>query len=170
VTWEAIGAIGEVGGTVAVLATLLLLYRQIKQSSEITKAQIDTMAKDQLAQLTIHPVVTPNLARIIEVGQSQDPSQLTDDEIRSVFWWFTTYGTILEGMFIRWQQDQLDDEMWRGYERILLGALASPLGRRWWRAEMTPFSRRFRAHFDELLASPDTDTSWNVTTPHVEKV
>ena len=82
--WEAIGAIGEVGGTIAVVATLVLLYRQIKQSSEVTKAQIDTMAKGQLAQLTLHPVVTPNLARIIEVGQSQDPSELSPDETRSV--------------------------------------------------------------------------------------
>ncbi len=27
--WEAIGAIGEVGGAIAVVATLLLLYRQM---------------------------------------------------------------------------------------------------------------------------------------------
>jgi hypothetical protein len=35
--WETITALGEVGGSIAVVATLVLLYRQIKQSSAITK-------------------------------------------------------------------------------------------------------------------------------------
>jgi len=166
--WEAIGALGEVGGTIAVVATLVLLYRQIKQSSEVTQAQIDTMAKDQLAQLTLQPVVTPNLARIIEIGQSEDPSELTSDEIRSVLWWFTSYGTILEGMYLRWQAHQLDDEMWQGYEKIMLGALVSPLGQQWWNAEMTPFSISFRAYFEAKLAAPDTDTSWKLPVPMEE--
>jgi hypothetical protein len=72
---------------------------------------------------------------------------------------------ILEGMFIRWRQDQLDDEMWRGYETMMLGVLVSPLGRQWWESEMTPFGSGFRAHFDEKLAAPATDTSWKLPTP-----
>ncbi len=158
--WDAIGAVGEVGGSIAVVATLILLYRQLKQSSEVTRANIDTMAKGQLANLTLQPVITPDLARIIDVAASADPSDLVEDEILRPFWWFTYYGTILEGMFIRWREGQLSDEMWIGYERIMLGVLASPLGRHWWDVEMTPFSQRFRSHFDTLLADPKTDTSW----------
>ena len=165
--WEAIGALGEVGGTIAVVATLALLYRQIRLSSEITKAQIDTMAKDQLAQLTLQAVVTPDLARIVEDAQSPDPSSLTEDEIRRAFWWFTSYGTILEGMFLRRQAGQLSEEMWLGYERIMLGVLVSPVGSKWWNDEMTPFSANFRSHFDTLLASPDTDTTWKLASPNL---
>jgi nitrate reductase gamma subunit len=127
--WEAIGAIGEVGGTIAVVATLFLLYRQIKQSSVVAKVQIDTMAKDQFARLTLQPVVTPDLARIIEVGHSQDPSPLSPDEVRSVFWWFTSYGTILEGMFIRWKQHQLAaPNSWDPYKLERPGRRRAPRG------------------------------------------
>ena len=160
--WEAIGAVGEVGGTIAVVVTLILLYRQIRQSADITQAQIDMMAKDQLVNLTLQAVVTPNLARTIEIAQSTDPSSLTEDEIRQAFWWFTSYGTILEGMFIRWKKIQLSNEMWIGYEKIMLGVLVSPLGQKWWLAEMTPFSSSFRAHFDSLLTSGTADTSWKL--------
>ena len=160
--WEAIGALGEVGGTLAVVATLAILYRQIKLSSEITKAQMDTMAKDQLAHLTLQAVVTPDLARIIEVAHSPDPSSLTEDEVRRAYWWYTSYGTILEGMYLRRKAGQLSEDMWIGYERIMLGAIVSPVGLKWWKEEMTPFSTEFRAHFDLLLADPETDTSWNV--------
>ena len=112
--WEAIGAIGEVGGTIAVVATLIVLYRQIKLSSDITKAQMDTMAKDQLAHLTLQAVVTPDLARIIEIAHSSDPSSLTEDEVRRAYWWYTSYGTILEGMFLRREAGQLSEDMWVG--------------------------------------------------------
>ena len=169
-TWEAIAALGEVGGSIAVVATLVLLYRQIKQSSAITKAQIDTMAKDQLAHLTMQPVAIPELARIIEVAQSEDPTALAEDEIRRAYWWFTSYGTILEGMFIRFKENQLSEEMWRGYESIMLGVLVSPLGQKWWHAEMTPFSRTFRAHFDTLLAAPQTDTSWKLPSANLSPI
>ena len=84
--WEAIGAIGEVGGAIAVVATLLLLYRQIRQSSEVTIAQVDMMAKDQMAYLTSIPTRTPDLARILQVALSEGSTEeLTDDEKRKVF-------------------------------------------------------------------------------------
>ena len=158
--WDAIGAVAEVGGSIAVVATLILLYRQLKQSSAVTRAHIDSMAKDQLANLTLQPVVTPDLARLIDIAASGDPSALADDEILRAFWWFTHYGTILEGMLMRWREGQLSEEMWLGYERIMLGVLVSPLGKRWWDAEMTPFSHKFRSHFDSMLADSETDTSW----------
>jgi hypothetical protein len=46
--WEAIGALGEVGSTVAVVVTLVFLYRQMKLSSDITRTQIDTMEEHPL--------------------------------------------------------------------------------------------------------------------------
>ncbi len=98
--------------------------------------------------------------RLIDIAASGDPSALADDEILRAFWWFTHYGTILEGMFMRWREGQLSEEMWLGYERIMLGVLVSPLGKRWWDAEMTPFSHKFRSHFDSMLADSETDTSW----------
>jgi hypothetical protein len=40
VNWEAIGAIGEVGGAVAVIVTLVYLAKQIGQNSTIIKADM----------------------------------------------------------------------------------------------------------------------------------
>ena len=161
--WEAMGAIGEVGGSIAVVATLVLLYRQIKLSSEVTRAQIDTMMKDQMAQHTMQPAIVPDLARIIEIA-SNDSGELTEDERRRVFWWFSYYGSILEGMFIRWQQNQLSDELWRGYEQIMLGVLSTQHGQQWWQSQMTPYSKSFRLHFEEKMADPSADKSWRLPT------
>lgn len=37
--WQALGAIGELGGAIGVVATLVYLSIQIRQNSAVTKAQ-----------------------------------------------------------------------------------------------------------------------------------
>lgn len=50
--WEAIGAIGEVGGAVAVVATLIYLTLQLRQNSALLKAQLATASRESTNQLT----------------------------------------------------------------------------------------------------------------------
>lgn len=49
--WDAIGAIAEVCGALAVLATLIYLALQIKQQSEVTRAQVHQQRADSVSQL-----------------------------------------------------------------------------------------------------------------------
>ncbi len=101
------------------------------------------------------------MARILEVADTA-PEELTDDEKRKVFWWYSYYGAVLEGWFIRWTKNQLDDEMWTGYERMMVGVLSRPVGQEWWASGMTPFTTSFRNHYEAKVAEINVDETWSL--------
>jgi len=51
--WEAIGAIGEVGGAVAVIATVIYLARQIRQNTSALRSTATQAAHDQAAKTKV---------------------------------------------------------------------------------------------------------------------
>jgi len=51
--WDAIGAIAEVCGALAALVTLVYLAVQIKQQSEVTRAQVHQQRTDSVFQLVV---------------------------------------------------------------------------------------------------------------------
>jgi heme/copper-type cytochrome/quinol oxidase subunit 1 len=71
--WEAIGAIGELIGAVAVVVTLLYLVKQIKQNTESTKAVgLQTWQSDSTAHwlsLATNPDLSWAAAVIARVSQ-----------------------------------------------------------------------------------------------------
>ena len=48
INWEALGAIGEIGGVIVVIATLVYLARQIRQSNQIALASTEITVRDNL--------------------------------------------------------------------------------------------------------------------------
>ena len=49
--WDALGAIAEAGGAIAVVATLVYLSIQVKYSYKSTRADIDQRLNDEMAQI-----------------------------------------------------------------------------------------------------------------------
>ena len=72
--WEAIGAVGEVGGFVAVLITLIYLTLQIKQSNLQTRVLLQDSLNQHSMALWRAVMTTPALAELI--------AQAVDEEVR----------------------------------------------------------------------------------------
>ena len=77
--WDAIGAIGEIIGAIAVVATLAYLARQVKTQNTST----EVMMYDSVIESFSTPVAmiaeNVEVARIWRVGLSE-PNSLNDDE------------------------------------------------------------------------------------------
>jgi hypothetical protein len=77
--WEAIGAVAEILGASAVVASLLYLARQMRHNATATQAA----RRDTIAQLTTDVLLQiasdAELASIFRRGQN-DPASLNDDE------------------------------------------------------------------------------------------
>ena len=65
--WDAIGAVGELVGAAAVVLTLFYLARQIKTSSDISKADLFERSNDRFSRVRSiviqHPEIALNMGR-----------------------------------------------------------------------------------------------------------
>ena len=65
-SWEAIGAIGDIGGAVAVIATLFFLYKQIRLNTrELERANLHQSAQSTMS----------NNALYVQIWQTVDAGQ-----------------------------------------------------------------------------------------------
>ena len=74
-SWEAVGAVGEILGAVAVLATLIYLARQIKQSNRVSKFETSRDVMAGFDQTTRILAVDKELVEAIlkTPGQQSEP-------------------------------------------------------------------------------------------------
>jgi len=73
--WDAIGAIGEVAGAVAVVLTLFYLARQIKTSSDVSKAELFERSNDRFSRVRSIVIQHPEIAL-----NMRDPKGLTEEQ------------------------------------------------------------------------------------------
>jgi len=74
--WDAISAIAEVAGVIAVLFTLLYLARQIKSSSDVSKAELFERTQDRFSRVRSMFMQYPEIALKLS-----DPKDLTEEQI-----------------------------------------------------------------------------------------
>jgi len=128
--WDAIGAVGEVGGAVAVVASLIYVARQIRQNTEQAKLA-SSHAVDTSNMLAFDPVYMAENSAIWTKGHST-PEALNDHE-RHIFNMLmarillTSFNTTsyhhARGMF--------DDELYQPNVNYFSTLLSSP-GGQWW--------------------------------------
>lgn len=106
--WDAIGAIGEIVGAMAVLVTLIYLAVQIRQSSDTQRAQ----THQQLAHERTH-----NLRMLIENKEIRDATAkaqfgklLTVDEQRILYWFTVLNLRAYENELYQHSKGMIEDE------------------------------------------------------------
>ena len=147
--WDAIGAVGEAGGAIAVVATLVYLARQIRHSSLSARASTTLDASRLVAETLRGLGQTPDLADIWARGMSE-PDSLSDQEVPR----FTTLNAemfhVSEGMWRQWKLGLVADETMRPLDRYLVQLLTSPHVAAWFDSKIDILSEEFREYVSEL--------------------
>jgi len=146
--WEALGAVGEIVGAVAVVLTLGYLAVQIRQNTQATKTSSLQAALSAAMNVFDAPARDRDLARVIRSGMA-DPSSLTDDEYAQFRWWARLALRAAENVFVQHNAGVLDHETWVARAETLTPLLAAPGGRKVW-AEISASHRR---DFQDWVAS-----------------
>ena len=147
--WEAIGAIGEVGGVFAVVATLVYLARQIRHSTEATRIAAYHQAQEQLWAVGIAISNDPEMAKLLaktfagQLDRLEFPDRLRLEFVLGTFY----FGT--ESMLVLHEKGQIDPELWQNVFENNFRLLGSSLGREYLRSRRGPISRRLEALVDE---------------------
>ena len=148
--WEAIGAIAEILGALAVVVSLLYLAVQVRRSADATHAA-SRYATAQLTTDVLVPIATDaETASIFRRGQ-MDPDSLSEDE-------GFRFDVLLYAIFDQWetmfsqvQRGAMSKDDWAKYENSIIGAyLAQPGSKRFWETASDMYSVSFREYVDQV--------------------
>ena len=153
--WAAVGAIGEVAGAIAVVATLVYLAKQIRISAEATKAMVRQGVTDAtVAYLALE--IDPRELREVTKKRRGDEALDRDEEDLVLLRIHVNFRNF-EGVFSNFRRGYFDASEWQAYENIVLfHFLRDPFARKFWdRGRERPvdqrnWSREFAERVDEL--------------------
>ena len=157
-TWETAGVIAEIVAAIAVLISLWYLAVQLKQNTQIERAELEVRLGLTWADLHDNMIQNPDLARAYDLAD-KNWKELSDEDVRAYLWFVAKSFHILEGMFRQYQRGLLTNDVWAPYERYILGVLQIEAVLGWWRSEGSLTSGEFQTHVENLLLS-SPDLSW----------
>jgi hypothetical protein len=117
VNWDAVGAVAELLGAVATVATLAYLAVQIRHASAATRAQIRQSIADSQIHYVNSRAIDPFLRRASQklyLGEDLD-----DEERFGLRVHFTTHLRLFENHFAQHALGTMDPEDWRAQRELL---------------------------------------------------
>jgi hypothetical protein len=157
-----LGALGELLGSIAVLATLVYLSVQVRQntrsmdeSKKLALAQTYQMRSDALQMMLVHAAdsehIGPIISKLTGAGYPEDIGaleQLSELERQRFRLWQIAQETHWDNMFFQYQQGFIDEEYYRDSFRKRVKRLAPT----WQALNVTGARRTFSAEIEGILA------------------
>jgi hypothetical protein len=168
--WEAVGAVGEIVGAVAVVATLIYLARQMNQNSSALRSTTAQRA-NEMAISVYNPIAAneDGLAELLLRGL-QDPKALSDLEMaRFTAHWQSSFFT-WQNWFYQYKTGEFDDGIFLGFSRLFTEVLRTPGLQDYWSHRRQYFSDEFRDFLEIKMLSTEAHTGYRVLgTPSQEE-
>ena len=133
-TWETAGVIAEIIAAIAVVVTLWYLAVQLKQSTELAKAELEVQFGVTWAEMHDNMIQNPRLAKAYDLAES-DWSELSDEDVRTYLWFVAKSFHILEGMYRQHRRGLMSQDVWEPYDRYIFGILQIDSVRGWWQSD-----------------------------------
>jgi hypothetical protein len=157
-TWETAGIVAEIIAAMAVLISLWYVAIQLKQNTELERAELEVQLGVTWAELHDNMIQNANLARAYDLA-AENWEELSEEDVRTYLWFIAKSFHILEGMYRQYRRGLLTGEVWEPYERYIFGVLQIEAVMGWGQSDGSLTSREFRIHVDNLLRSPPKN-SW----------
>lgn len=159
--WEAISAIAQMIGSVAVVFSVLYLAIQVHRSTRIAKLSAQDAAATALRDVTKPFAENPELARIWRLGLENLQALSAEDQARfyhSTYQFLKAYETI----HFHHVYGLMDEQIWRGWCGLLQHYIASPGIDHYWRRRRELFSVRFQEFVNSLDRPAERQTVGNL--------
>jgi hypothetical protein len=146
--WDAIGAVGEILGALAVFASLVYLALQIKQNTLSLRASAKHAATSRQLEYFDTLLGDPGLRTVYRDGL-KDFTALDLDN-RDAFWMlmYKAFFTFSEA-FYEYKHAHFDEEQWLESSAAIDWHLSHPGARDWWQH---PERRAFPSEFTDLVS------------------
>ena len=156
--WDAIGAIAELLGAIGVIASLVYLATQIRQSREQMSQNTQALRAGTYQQFR-HEIYeawhrymqSPDYVEIIQTGMS-DLHQLNERQAFQFNFWINGIISGYDNAYYQYRMGLLDQDRWERELSSFAGLLASPGVAQWWAARQPKNSPEFVALVEEILS------------------
>ena len=149
--WDAIGAIGEVVGAVAVLATLLYLGKQIKNNTKEVRADNVHRVTDSFNAINLTIFQNEEVAELWLKGITDYSSMSDTEKLRFDFGWLSAF-RVYDSMYYQVQSGTGETELFQTELATLKWFFSYPGARDWWRSQKFALSPGFREYVDKAVA------------------
>ena len=152
-TAQLLGNFGEFFGAIAVVATLIFVGIQVRQSAAASRLSGTQAAMHSWISVTLSLVANEPLRRAQYNGIYPGLTKLADDDDDMAITGFFLQAGIkaVESNYLQWQGGNLSDELWHGYQATLREAFV--INKYWnvyWERSRLNYSPDFRRFADEI--------------------
>ena len=154
--WDAVAAIGEAVGGIAVIASLIYLAVQIRQSRELERAASIREMFEKGSGMIGYPGLHPGSTDVIRRGVA-DFGQLSVDEVETFTAWGWHCLVVVEQAMYMHRDGLLPDASWRAFENFGLAVIRSPGGSEWWSQYSGTLGQEFVEALDETARQAGED-------------
>ncbi len=155
--WEAIGAVGEILGAMAVIGSLLFVGVQIRGNTRASHTATTHNLTNVFLTVTVKISEDPEMARIW-AQQSRDISVLSVSDLQRLVPLNSMVLRSFEDVFHHHQMGQMSDEIWEGWQVFILTICSYPGVRSLWEQRKHYYSRSFQAFLDNPHPLPKMPT------------
>ena len=147
--WEAIGAVGETVGALAVLVTLVYLAMQIRQNTKSVQAAAVDSANSQVSKIREVIFADADVANMYRRG-NEDPASLSQDDTIRYRLLIHNIMLALSNSITQASVSGLSESMSK-VELPILGRVVGTAGGRWfWETYRHEFEESFQGTIDDL--------------------
>jgi hypothetical protein len=155
--WDAISAISQLIGSIAVVLSVLYLAVQVHQSTRVAKVAMQDAATTALRDVTKPFMENAELERIWRVGL-EDISALSVEERARFFHATYQFLKAFETIHSHYVYGLMDKQLWKGWEGLLRHYFIAPGIAQYWNLRPEVFSERFRNFVNSLEPPADQRT------------
>lgn len=149
--WEAIGAIGEIAGAIAVVATLYYLARQIKQQNRQAKRAESNTTFAQFSGLRMALATDKEFAEFLTTSLN-DPSSLSESDLLRQNSALSELVYISLNYWDREQKDEVDAMPWSAnFGPFVAGIVSTNGGEIWWHSNKSQFPEQYIADVEDAV-------------------
>jgi hypothetical protein len=150
--WEAISAISQLVGSIAVVLSVLYLALQVHRSTRVARLATQDAAATALRDVTKPLMENAELERIWRVGL-EDIGALSVEERARFFHATYQFLKAFETIHFHYVYGLMDKQLWEGWHGLLRHYVAAPGIAEYWKLRPEVFSERFR-RFVNALETP----------------
>ncbi len=132
-TWDAIGAIAELLGAIGVIASLVYLASQIRDTRRALRSSTYQQVRADIHTTMNSVVANPDLFRSVNAIWNDLGTADQDDAFRFVFW-ITGVIHSFDNCYYQYRSGMLDEERWEMHRRDLSTIMKRPKVAEWWRS------------------------------------
>ena len=147
--WDAISAISQLVGSIAVVLSVLYLALHVHRITRVAKLASQDAAATALRDVTKPLMENAELERIWRVGL-EDLSALSTEERARFFHATYQFLKAFETIHFHYVYGLMDKQLWEGWHGLLRHYVAAPGIAHYWKLRPEVFSERFRRFVNSL--------------------